>query len=509
MLESTAGDLLAFGLTAVVPATVVGIALFMWAHRKARQAYQSGQTSRDAEVAMLSTQVQSATDSIDAITADLVEAREVICQLQEDRDNARHDVTRLAEKVTQIPALQGELSTQRQKSEDLREQLEGTRRAAKIYETELENERKQSAEKLKLLTDAKDELSNQFKALAGEILDQKSQKFTEQNQANIQHLLKPLREQLTNFDKRVVDARAADAKEREQVRLDLQRIHELGAELNTNATELTRALKSDVKAQGTWGELILESILEKSGLEKGREYEVQESVKTEDGKRIRPDVLLKLPENKVIVVDSKVSLTAFERAANATSDEERIVAVTDHANSLKAHITNLGKKNYEQLIAHRTLDFVLIFVSNESALTLALNEAPELFDLAMERNIGLVSPNLLLITLRTIENLWRTEKQNQNALEIAKQAGALYDKFVGFVDSIEDVGNRLDQAKNAYDTAHKRLTSGTGNLVTRSEKLKRLGANTNKTLPASLISAASENPTELESPATDPESIAD
>lgn len=441
------------------------------------------------------------------LSEDLQGAHSTIQQLWELNVSAGNDIAHLEEKTSVIPSLKSELASVRDNAEELRGELECSRGAVKVFETELENERRQSAEKLALLTDAKEALSNQFKTLASEILDQKSQKFTEQNQTNIQTLLAPLREQLSTFDKRMVNARTEDAKERQQVRSDLQQIRELGLALSTNATELTRELKSDVKAQGTWGELILESILEKSGLEKGREYEVQETTRTEDGKRLRPDVLLKLPQDRVIVIDSKVSLTAFERAVNAPTDDERASAVSAHVNSLKGHIATLGKKSYEKLAGHRTLDFVLIFVSNESALTLALNEAPELFDMAMERNIGLVSPNLLLLALRTIENLWRTERQNQNALEIAKQAGALYDKFVGFVDSLEDVGKRLEQTQVAYESAHKRLSSGTGNLVTRSDKLKRLGANTSKNIRGALLAAASENLTQAESPETELETV--
>lgn len=491
MWQLTMNDVLPHLLVGAAIAVVVFSISWLWSRRRADRAFNEGGTARNAEFSSLEANLNASMETAASLEQRLREANQNLQRLQAEQLTAQSELARLGEKAERIPDLTTELVAANDNVERLRSELAASRQATKLLQQELENERTQSTEKLTLLTEAKEELSNQFKALAGEILDQKSQKFTEQNQANMQGLISPLKEQLAKFDKQIGDARTEDAKERQQVRSELHQIRDLGLALSANATELTRALKSDTKAQGTWGEMILETVLEKSGLEKGREYVVQESTKTEEGKRIRPDALVHLPENKVIVVDSKVSLTAYERAVNAETEEDRTAALAQHVTSVRNHITALGGKDYHTLIGQASLDFVLVFVPNESALTLALNQAPELFDLAMERNIGLVSPNLLMITLRTIENLWRTERQNQNAMQIARQAGALYDKFVGFVDSLEDVGKRLNQAQDAYEGAHKKLSSGSGNLVGRSDRLKKLGAKTSKSLPTLLVSTAS------------------
>jgi DNA recombination protein RmuC len=491
MWQQPINDVLPFVLIGAVPTLLIGVGMWLWARRKAVQAFANGGAARDTEVSGLEARVTSSTQSIETLEQRLNVADSEVQRLQTTYGAAQNELARLEEKSARIPSLEIQLHTTQEKAEGLRNELEAARQAAKVLETELENERKQSAEKLALLNEAKGELSNQFKSLAGEILDQKSQKFTEQNQANLMGLINPLKEQLANFDKRVVHARAEDAKERQQVRAELQQIRDLGLQLSANANDLTRALKGDAKVQGTWGEMILETVLDKSGLERGREYVIQDTKKTKDGKRVRPDVLLHLPENKVVVIDAKVSLTAYERAMNAETDEERATALAQHITSMRNHITTLSTKSYQDLIGHVSLDFVLVFVPNESAFTLALNQAPDLFDLAMERNIGLVTPNLLMVTLRTIENLWRTERQNQNALEIATQAGALYDKFVGFVAELENVGKRIEQAQEAYEGAHKKLSSGTGNLVVRTDKLKKLGAKTSKALQPTLVAVAS------------------
>ncbi len=392
----------------------------------------------------------------------------------------------LKEKSASIPGLEKRLQTVHDKAEELRDQLEEARQNEKVLEKELENERKHSAEKLKMFADAEKSFSNKFSVLADKILDEKSEKLTEESKG----LFGPLKDKLEKFDKTIHSAREEDAKERQKVRSELQHILNMGLALSNSADGLTRALKGDTKTQGTWGEMVLETVLEKSGLVRGREYEVQESKKTEDGKIIRPDVLLFLPENKVIVLDAKVSLTAYERWVNSETDKDRALASAQHANSVRSHISKLSKKNYQDLVGHASLDFVLVFIPNEPALSLALSEAPDIFDFAIERNIGLVSPNLLMITLRLIENIWRTERQNQNALEIAKQAGGIYDNFARFVSVFESVGKRIDQAKESYEDSHKKLTTGRGNLVTRADKLKKLGAKTSKTLSAELVEKA-------------------
>lgn len=492
MWQPMIGNSLLLILVTAVPTLL--IAAWVAVGRRTVKAFNDGRVARDVEVAALTAEVAATTSSLMSLERRFADADAESWRLQAEFVEAQKELARLQEKAARIPEIEKALLAAEQRVEALRQELAAARQSERLVEQELENERNLASEKIKLLIDAKVELSQQFKALAGEVLDQKSAKFTELNQTHIKGLIDPLKEQLDKFDKRIVDARSEDAKERQQVRSELKQIQELGLQLSTNANNLTRALKGDAKAQGTWGEMILETVLEKSGLEKGREYDVQDTKQTEGGKRVRPDVLVHLPENKVIVIDSKVSLTAYERAINAETEEQRAEALSQHVISIRNHIAALGEKNYQDLLGHASLDFVLVFVPNEPALTLALSQAPDLFDLAMERNIGLVSPSLLMVTLRMIESLWRTERQNQNALEIAKQAGALYDKFVAFVEALESVGTRLQQAQGAYQDAHKRLMSGTGNLVSRTERLRKLGANASKSLPRAIVAIANDEP---------------
>ena len=267
----------------------------------------------------------------------------------------------------------------------------------------------------------------------------------------------------------------------------------MNQQITQEAKNLTTALKGQSKTQGNWGEFILESILEKSGLVKGREYVVQESITAESGKRFQPDVIIKLPENRSIVIDSKVSLNAYEKYISNEDEHQKQLALREHINSIRSHTKNLNSKNYQNLYQLESLDFVLMFMPIEPAFALAVQNDPSIFNDAFEMNIVIVSPSTLLATLRTVESIWRQEKQNKNAMEIARQGGALYDKFVGFLEDLKSIGDRLDQAKGSYDNAWKKIKEGSGNLVSRAEKIKQLGAKVSKTLPSSIL-----NRTDLE-----------
>ncbi len=355
-------------------------------------------------------------------------------------------------------------------------------RAAKL-EAELHTERRKLEEDKARESNIRSELTREFEVAANRILENKSEKFSKQNKVAVEQLMSPFKEQLERFDRRIVTSRTEDAKERQQVRAELKQIRDLGLALSSNAENLTKALKGDSKTQGNWGEMILEKILENSGLKKDLHYLVQKSQKTTEGRTVQPDILITLPDNKVIVVDSKVSLVDYEKSVNSETKEEEDLFRQKHVTSIENHIKGLAKKNYQNLISHQTLDFVLIFVAIDEALLRALKDSPNLFDLATTHNIGLVSPSLLMPSLRTIENLWRTENQNRNAEQIAREAGQLYDKFVNFFKVFSQVGERLEQAQTSFDDAKNKLEGGRGNMISRAEKLKTLGAKTSKSFP--------------------------
>lgn len=325
----------------------------------------------------------------------------------------------------------------------------------------------------------------EFKNLANEIFEEKSKKFTDQNKVNIHELLKPLGEKISQFEQKVdqtnKDGIARNAALKEQI----VGLRELNQKITVEAENLTKALKGDTKTQGNWGEFILESILEKSGLEKNREYFVQESI-TQDGRRFRPDVIVNLPDKKSIVIDSKVSLTAYERFVNE-EDEQHL---KHHLISIRKHVKDLGEKNYQNLYKVEGLDFILMFVPIEPAFTLAVQHEPGLFNEAYSKNIVIVSPTTLIATLRTIANIWKQEFQNRNALEIARQSGALYDKFKAFADDLIKIGNTLKQTTTTYESAMNKLTNGKGNLISRAERLKELGAKASKDMDERLLDRA-------------------
>jgi DNA recombination protein RmuC len=334
--------------------------------------------------------------------------------------------------------------------------------------------------------------TTEFKNLANEILEDKSKKFTEQNKANITEILNPLNEKIKSFEATVNDVYIKDTKERAGLGEQIRMLHDLNQQMSKDANNLTKALKGETKTQGNWGEFILENILEKSGLVKGTEYVLQGSLNTEDGKRLQPDVIIRLPENKSIVIDAKVSLNAYEKYCSSDDEREKMLALKEHILSIKKHIANLSSKNYQNLYQLVSLDFVLLFMPVEPAFSLAVQYEAGLFNDAFEKNIVIVSPSTLLATLRTIASIWRQENQNRNALEIARQSGALYDKFQSMVADLLEVGRRLHATQDNYDDVMKKLSTGRGNLINSVEKIKKLGAKTTKSLPPSLSDSIDE-----------------
>jgi DNA recombination protein RmuC len=357
---------------------------------------------------------------------------------------------------------------------------------------ERNKEQKEEVEKLQ------EKFTKEFENLANKILDEKSNKFTEQNKENMKSILSPLQDKIQLFEKKVEDTHKESIDYHAALRQQILGLREMNIQMSKETVNLTKALKGDSKMQGNWGELVLERVLEKSGLEKGREYEVQQSHTTEEGNRVFPDVVINLPDGKKMVVDSKVSLTAYEKYINEDDDETaKTRYLKEHVNSIKLHVEQLGNKNYQDLYQIESPDFVLLFIPMEPAFAIALNEDTSLYNKAFEKNIVIVTPSTLLATLRTIDSMWANQKQQENAFEIARQAGALYDKFEGFVADLIKIGKKIDESKVEYQGAMNKLVDGKGNLITSVEKLKKMGAKAKKSLPDSILKRAETDESSL------------
>lgn len=388
-------------------------------------------------------------------------------------------VAKLEERARRIPELEQELSGYQAVREENARLLQA-----------LNLERRQADEKLKLLAEAKEVLAEQFQNLANRIFEEKGEKLVQQNVANLDSLLKPLGERLREFQVRVEETYDKESKQRFSLQGEIQKLVEANARMSVDTLNLTNALKGDSRTQGAWGEVVLERVLEASGLQKGREYDIQASFEAAEGGKARPDVIIRLPESKHVVVDSKVSLTAYEAYTRAEDELVRKRELGRHIESLRAHVKGLAEKNYQSLYGIRTPDFVLMFVPVEPAFALALREKQDLFEDAFSRNVMIVSPTTLLISLRTIASIWRYEYQNRNAQELVRQCTALYDKFVGFVSDLEDIGRRLKAAQSSYDDAYGKLASGKGNLIRQVERIRELGLKPSKPLPGHLTELA-------------------
>lgn len=346
---------------------------------------------------------------------------------------------------------------------------------------------KSYTDKINLLEKSEVRLTQQFENIANKIFSEKTASFTQQNKTGLDGLLTPLKEQLSSFSKQVNDVYATEAKERHALKSEILGLKELNHQMGVEASALTKALKGDNKKQGTWGEVVLERVLQGSGLREGHEYETQLHLKNQDGKAYKPDVVIHLPQEKDVVVDSKMVLVAYERYHNAQTEIEQKVALKEHINAIKNHIKELSAKDYQMLHGIKSLDYVLMFIPVEPAFNAALESEPTLVQFALEKNIMLVSPNNLMVALRTINNMWRMEYQNRNAQDIADKAGSIYDKLVGFVDDMKKVGINLERAESSYDDAMKKLSEGRGNLVKKAEEMKSLNINVKKSLPKEMI----------------------
>jgi DNA recombination protein RmuC len=358
-------------------------------------------------------------------------------------------------------------------------------------EAEFENLLVRNKEQKDEVTQLQEKFTKEFENLANKILDEKSSKFTEQNKENIKNILSPLQEKIQLFEKKVEATHKESIDYHAALRQQIFGLKQLNEQMSKETLNLTKALKGDSKMQGNWGELVLERVLEKSGLEKDREYEVQQSFKREDGSRVLPDVIINLPDGKKMIIDAKVSLTSYERYVN-TEDEEQEMHLKAHLNSIKKHVDQLSAKKYEDIYEMESPDFVLMFIPIEPAFAIAINHDNSLYNKAFEQNIVIVTPSTLLATLRTIDTMWNNEKQQRNAIEIARQAGALYDKFQGFITDLTKVGKKMDEAKTEYEGAMNKLFEGRGNIITSIEKLKKMGAKAKKSLPEPIMKRALE-----------------
>ncbi|AWA29874.1 DNA recombination protein RmuC [Flavobacterium magnum] len=357
-------------------------------------------------------------------------------------------------------------------------------------ETDFDNLLERHAEQKAEVEKLQEKFTKEFENLANRILEEKSVKFTEQNKENLKNILSPLHEKIHLFEKKVEDTHKESIDYHAALREHIGNLKLMNEQMSKETLNLTKALKGDSKMQGNWGELILERVLEKSGLEKGREYFVQQSHSNEEGSRVFPDVVINLPDGKKMIVDSKVTLTAYERFINEEDEALKSAYLKEHVLAIKRHVEQLGDKNYHDLYQMESPDFVLLFVPIESAFALALNEDTALYNRAFEKNIVIVTPSTLLATLRTIDSMWTNQKQQENAVEIARQAGALYDKFEGFVADLVKIGKKIDEAKTEYQGAMNKLLDGKGNLINSVEKLKKMGAKAKKSLPENILKRA-------------------
>jgi len=423
----------------------------------------------------------------------LLHKKDVIAQQKITAVTMQQLETTLHQSEDQLDSLQLELSQTQQKSAQL--QTENYELISQVRELNATSKLHQQAhqEQLALVNNNHESIKHQFSYLAQQILEQKGQLFQQQNKASMDAVLSPLQQQLGEFKAQIQHSHENETKQRHQLQLEIGHLKQLNQQMATDAINLTRALKGDNKQQGNWGELILERILQESGLRQGHEYHTQSQHHNEHGKAFRPDVIVHLPDDKDIIVDSKVSLTAYERYFNSDNETERQLALNEHINSIKQHIKDLGSKDYHQLKGLRSLDYVLLFIPIEPAFLLAIENQPDLIATAMNNNIMLVSPTNLLVALRTIHNLWRYDQQNKNSQLIASKAAKLYDKLRLFSEDLLTIGHSLNKANQSYEQAVKKLSSGKGNLISQVESFRELGVDVKKPLPVQLVTSHTED----------------
>jgi DNA recombination protein RmuC len=477
-------------VSGVAGAITSGVAVGWWVKQKMRFDNQLLEQQ-------LESNQQLATSQIAQLHKALAEAQSELDELDSERDKAAYELKQshgklmaVLEKLRYFDAVKQERQQYADDLNQVREHKSQLEAQLREQEARHEQQNKANQEKLQLLEKAEERLKQQFEHLANQLFEAKTAKVDQQNRQSLDGLLSPLREQLEGFKKQVNDSFTQEAKERHTLVHELKNLQRLNEQMTKEALNLTQALKGDNKQQGNWGEVVLARVLAESGLREGHEYQTQVSLQNEAGKRYQPDVIVHLPQDKQVVVDSKMALVAYERYFNAETDAERERALSDHLLALRAHIKGLSNKDYHQLKGIQSLDYVLMFIPVEPAFQVAIQADPSLVKDAMEQNIILVSPTTLLVALRTIDNLWRNERQNQNAQIIAERASKLYDKLRLFVDDMESLGGALDKANQNYQGAMNKLASGRGNVIRQAESFKQLGVEVKKPISSDLVQLA-------------------
>jgi DNA recombination protein RmuC len=449
------------------------------------------QSSRMAGLEGQASRLPSLEESLNLATRDNEQTKLQLADMREKFGGAESTVKA---QLDRIGGLESDLAIVSGRRDQLLVDQEQLKTQIAQLTTSIEAERHQAAEKLALLSEAKEQLTASFKSLANEILEEKSVKFTEENKINLGQILDPLKTKIQEFQVKVEQVYIQETKDRTALSEQVKQLMALNQQLSQDANNLAVALKGSSKAQGNWGEMILERVLEDSGLRKGNEYLMRPTYTREDGTKAQPDAVILLPENRNLVIDAKVSLVAYEEYTSAENDPDRAAAIQRHVASVRNHISELAASNYQGLDAVKSLDFVILFVPIEPAFIIAVASEPKLWQEAWQKNILLVSPGMFLFVVRIVANLWRQELQKRSVQDIVRRGAELYNKLVGFVDDLKKVGERLVQAKDSYDTAYAKLSTGKGNVIRQAEMLKGLGVKPAKSLPSELIEAAGEIP---------------
>jgi DNA recombination protein RmuC len=505
-------------LVAGVALLLVGVVWLLWRRSQDRATESALREDLDARDRLLrdSEQVQALHEQeVEHLQIALEEQKARSGQLEQGIEHWRQQSanlenrlaaleSELAAKQDRVAQLVNESGQYQQRAETLSEQLGQLKVELREQQVTLDKERRNASEKLELLERNRDALKQEFENLANRIFDQKSERFSQQSKTSLDSLLNPFRDQLQDFRKRVEDVYTTETRDRQALRSEIKSLQELNRQITEEAANLTRALKGDKKVQGNWGELILERVLERSGLRKGVEYETQGSYRDDDNQLLRPDVIVHLPDQRNLVIDSKVSLVAYQQWVIADEEEERAAALKQHVEAVRNHIRTLSEKDYSQLNGLHSPDFVLLFMPIEPAFVAAFQQDENLFAEAFERKIIVVTPTTLLATLRTIENIWRYERQSQNARRIADRAGAVYDKLRVFVEAMEKLGSQLHTAQGTYDNAMNTLTRGRGNLISQANRFVELGVRVKKELPKSIVDQAEVDSEDADEPGDTP-----
>ncbi|WP_076590230.1 DNA recombination protein RmuC [Vibrio ostreicida] len=477
-------------ITLIVGAVASGSGVGWWVSQKMRFEHRLLKQQ-------LESSQQLSANQIHQLQAELMQAQNELEQLDTDRDKAAHELKQshgklmaVLEKLRYFEAVKEERQQYARELNDTKEQRAQLEAQLREQEARHDQENKSNHEKLQLLEQAEERLKQQFEHMANQLFDVKTAKVDQQNRQSLEGLLSPLKEQLEGFKKHVSDSFNQEAKERHTLAHELKSLQQLNEKMTREAVNLTQALKGDNKQQGSWGEVVLARVLADSGLREGHEYQTQVSLQNEAGKRYQPDVIVHLPQERQVVVDSKMALVAYERYFNAETDNQRDKALNDHLLSVRTHIKSLSQKDYHQLNGISSLDYVLMFIPVEPAFQVAIQADPSLVKDAMEQNIILVSPTTLLVALRTIDNLWRNERQSQNATLIAERASKLYDKLRLFVDDMAGLGGALDKANQSYQGAMNKLATGRGNMIRQAESFKDLGVEVKRPISTSVTDLA-------------------